>query len=316
MADFADFGASLQPLVRESWLRRVSLLRTQQSILHAFEVVYDLYSNLNPNDTLDSLSPPEFAERLAQHAGEAGFMAKTQGAYTFVCRTEQTTKAACRFYLNVGTLADRLEVARRLMARLGPVDRDACEFKVLGSHQNRSDNVVVYATQKVFAEIKEILRTTDWEGRLRPEIPAGTKRVLDGIGWAEQPGGQDREYLDNVNALFKPNTIPRHEPGLSFGGVMAACVVLGLKGTMPTGGAWDDGPHRIRYCDAVVEQLRLIGVDARKPHKSIQLNKHDLVERLRRYFEDDPDTLETIANSEFDVLFKDAVQLHLQGEFT
>ena len=177
MADIADFGASLQPLVREAWQQRVSLLRTQQSILHAFNVVYGMYSHANPDDTASTLDSQEFGERLAGEAGGEGFLLKQQGDFTFAYRANKVNEA-CRFYLNAGTLAHRLTVAGLLMQKLKHLERNAFEFKVLHSNTNRSDNVVIYVRRDDLAAIKALLRGIDWQGCLRAEIPAGTKQVL------------------------------------------------------------------------------------------------------------------------------------------
>jgi len=313
MADFADFGASLQPMVRGAWQQRVSLLKTQQSMLHAFHAVYDMYSHMNTVDTEANIDRKEFAEGLADYAGDEGFLLKQQEDFTFAYR--DNVKEVCRIYLNAGTLADRLTVAYQLMRQLKHLKRNAFQFKVLHTHQNRADNVVIYATQDDVAAIKGIVRNFDWETCLRPEIPGGTEYLRDGIGWAEQPGGREKEFLLNVKSLFKEKNIPRDDAGVSFGGAMAACVVLGLRSAMPVDGEWKGPQHRSQYCDAVINQLKRIGVDPAKPHTAIQLDKEEMVRQMRQYYATKhPDM--SIASLSVDELFREAAKMHARGKLT
>lgn len=310
MARLTDFGATLQPLMRQVWQGRVSMFRTRNlSVLDAFNEVYRLYSKAEAPDDNSDGDLTEFEQLLASYAEETGFTLSAQGDFLFVHRDK--VKTTHRIYLNTRSLDDRGSVAYVLMQTIKEhFARNACEFKVLKLNDNRSDNLVVYVEDASFKAVRDRLLKLDWSDCLRTAVPAGTKQLRPGMGWAEEPGVTSPTHRKRVNLLTKQ--VSPTLSGASFGAVVSACVVLGLKAAQPTEGEWDTDANLTDFCDGVAARLNALGVDPLKPHKAIRFDKELLAARYREKNKDDEEMKPFLDKGTAEELFEDAVKLHFK----
>jgi hypothetical protein len=313
MCEFNRFGATLQPLVRSVWQKRVELFRTRQlSIGAAFVEVYAMYSECA--EPIGDADVDDFETQLESHAKSAGYKTRPQEDFIFCHR--RTVRSRIRIYINTLGLEERLDVAYCLMQVLRDLPQDSCEFKVLRKSDTRADNVVVYVSEDHFSAVKAKILGMTWTGCLRNGVPAGTKKLRDGIGWSEQPGGAYSEYSEGVTAVLEEVNLPPST--ISFGGVVSACVVLGLKKTMPEGGSWDEEADKKRYCDAVIQQLELVGTDPLKPHKTIKFDRQIMLAKLVKYYQTNFPTyqleLGKADESTLRTFMREAIDLHRAGE--
>jgi hypothetical protein len=318
MSEFDRFGATLQPLVRQVWDKRLDLFRTKQlTINEAFRAVYAMYAECSEHFNHGEVA--EFAEQLQSYAKECGYKTKEEGDFIF-CHFDLRVLCTHRIYINTLGLEERLCAAYCLMKELKTLQivpgKSGCEFKVCRLNDSRADNIVVYVANEFFMKVREKILKMAWAGCLRNGVPAGTKKLRDGIGWAEQPGGIMGEYSAALKDL---SSRVEHADMVSFGGVVSACIVLGLNTSKPADSeAWDKEADKKKYCDGVVDQLKLVGIDTLKPHKTMSLYGQTLLKRLAIYYKDNkqpdlaPEKIESVQMLR--LLVKEALELEADSE--
>lgn len=263
MADYDSFQPNLRPWLKAVWKGRSGIAAgvRKKGRTEGAWLVYDLYNDPHNQTSnhfklfLECIS--EFQDEYAVSVFPQGGKVVDTDFYHMEPDGYDESKSKSRIYVStkgqskgddtfMSQWANALCIAYKVLELRSTVTGFQ-KLKVTGPAMsaNRHDNVVIWLTGQPAVEAFLVhMRTDEISQHFGNSTPPGTKQVMPGLAWANEP----------------PTTSPSHKLSTlwgsvqhSFGSYLAGCIFLGLERT------WNKTESD--FLDAVLKMFEMANVD-------------------------------------------------------